>query len=764
MIPNIVKGSSFRGLLNYLLVGRKNAAIIGGNMVGRNALELTREFGISRRLRPKPKMPVMHHTLSFADNEDPGDAIIAQAAERYVQRMGLEGHQWVAVAHRDKDHTHVHLAICRIGFGGIDPDKEVKQAPDKEELLTVWWNATHDFERSQVVAAQVEVEFGFVQVPRTRLQAAIRSAVLEKNIQPPKVPPPQPKLETEIKQVLGEIRKRLESVPHGLPAPEWKAAVEAQGLHLKPSFGGEKISGFTVTLPGHRAVKLSDVHRSLSWVKLTNSGRVRYDPFFHFEALTKSPLEDHRNGLSSEPAEPHRSASRSEARSLDPDTNEWLWEWEPTEPRVVVPEMEAGDALECASSTVPPPPGTANFGGEIRGHDAAPPERSGAPHAEVSGVATSGIQGDGMAAHEVVESEHDIGLDSTPSDGQTEHVLDHHSIHGKGIPHPRSPRVHAAGPDTWSEGPNSPQGPLGGLAQPLGRSIPTGRLQNESKHGGQGDRWSLSGWSGLPRDARELVGPQVDFQDIGLPPSEIPAEIRTASTKVIKREAGHSLPNRELGKRVVRREMLWEEAETAQLSPSNYRWVKAAVQHHLEPAREVIRDLTRMAKHGAMPGNALPNRQHWEDSTSSRNSRAQGGLIRQRADARSPRKPKRARVRALAPLVISPEAQAEVEAYVRAFFAGELRRVTAQRQPETSSSPIKKQPVATPASPPVSTTSEWATDIELIPDGGGDSEQRPQDITEMDSQDRAATHRPKEQEIAPRKGNEHQTRKPGKQS
>lgn len=764
MIPNVVKGSSFRGLLNYLLVGRKNAAIIGGNMVGRNALELTREFGISRRLRPKPKMPVMHHTLSFADNEDPGDAIIALAAERYIQRMGLEGHQWVAVTHRDKAHTHVHLAISRIGFGGTDPDKDVKHDPEKEEPLTIWWNATHDFERSQVVAAQIEVEFGFVQVPRTRLQAAIRSAVQKNKIRPPKVPPPQPKHETETKQVLGEIRKRLEAIPHGLPAPEWKAAVEAHGLHLKPSFGGDKISGFTVTLPGHRAVKLSDVHRSLSWVKLTASGRVRYDPFFHFEALTKSPLEDHRNGLSTEPAEPHRSASRSEARSLYPDTNEWLWEWEPTEPRVVVSEVEAGDAAPPSTTAAPPSPGTADFGDEIRGHDAAPSERSGAPHTEASGLATCGLRGNEVAAREVVGIENDIGRSSTSPDRQAEHLLGHDPIHEKGFPHPGSPRVNADGSDTWPERPNSSQGPLGGLAQPLGRSIPTGRLQDESKYGGQGDRWRLSGWSGLPRDARELVGAQVDFQDLGLPPSEIPTEVRTAATTVVRKEAGHPLPSRELGKRAVGREMLWEEAETAQLSPSNYRQVKAAIQHHLEPAREVIRDLTRMAKSGAKLGDAPFIRQRKEDPLSSRNSRTQGELTSQRADVRSPQKPKRVYVRTLAPLVISPEAQAEVEAYVRAFFAGELRRVTAQRQPESAPSPIRKRPVATPASSPVSTTSEWASDIELVPDRVGDSELRPQAITGMDPQNRAENLRPKKEEVAPQKGNEPRTRKPGKQS
>jgi len=138
-------------------------------------------------------------------------------------------------------------------------------------------------------------------------------------------------------------------------------------------------------------------------------------------------------------------------------------------------------------------------------------------------------------------------------------------------------------------------------------------------------------------------------------------------------------------------------------------------------------------------------------------------LIRQEPSAQRPRKPKRTRVQTLAPLVISPEAQAEVEAYVRAFFAGELRRVTAQRQPEAAPSPIGKRSVTAPASSPVSPGSEWVSDIELVPDQTGDSDPRPRD-KEMDPQDRPANERPKERGIAPRKDNEHRTRKPGKQS
>jgi hypothetical protein len=51
MIGKQIKGTGFRGCLNYVL-GKKDAALIGGTMCGQTPEELAAEFGIARQLRP----------------------------------------------------------------------------------------------------------------------------------------------------------------------------------------------------------------------------------------------------------------------------------------------------------------------------------------------------------------------------------------------------------------------------------------------------------------------------------------------------------------------------------------------------------------------------------------------------------------------------------------------------------------------------------------------------------------------------------------
>lgn len=585
MIPTVVKGSGFRGLMNYLLVGRHNAAIVAGNMVGRSALELTREFGVCRRLRPTPQKPVMHHVLSFSDGEDPGDVIIARAAERYIQRMGLEPHQWVAVIHRDKAHTHVHLAINRIGLDGQ------------------WWNATHDFERSQVIAAQVEVEFGFVLVPRLRLQAAIRKAITENAIRPPDVAPPTPKPQKDIKHVLDQIRGLLEAIPHGLTAPEWVQAAEAQGLHLKPSIGGEKISGFTVTLSGHRAVKLSDIHRSLSWTKLTASGRVRYDPNTHFDMIAKLKTKELENDPSTDPALTTQFIPRDPDRTFNPRYGLWTWEWQPVQSRVVDTKVDFGPAPN-PSVTSPPqatriedfrPPETSKF-------DPTAPRRSGATQSTGAELPAERISGHDESVRPIPEVL-DIELIPSAPNRSSEHLLGGHSEFGSGGGPQGDFGIDASRANARPERSTDPTKAVGGLAQPVRGSVDRGGIPLGTRDVGKAHQWSDLGWSGLPRNARDLIGTQVDFEDLHLPQSRIPAEIHTAAKVVIGKEAHHRLPAREMDKRVLGRETLWEEAEKATLTSNQYRQAKAAVlaaQHQLEPARAIIRELIRMAMSGAM--------------------------------------------------------------------------------------------------------------------------------------------------------------------
>ncbi len=62
------KGRSFRGLAAYLLrLGR--GRIVAGVMAGRTPRELSKEFGVLRRLNPKLNKAVAHLMLSPAPDD-----------------------------------------------------------------------------------------------------------------------------------------------------------------------------------------------------------------------------------------------------------------------------------------------------------------------------------------------------------------------------------------------------------------------------------------------------------------------------------------------------------------------------------------------------------------------------------------------------------------------------------------------------------------------------------------------------------------------
>lgn len=583
MVPNVVKGSGFRGLCNYLLVGRKDAVVIGGNMVGRTAVELTREFGMLRRLRPGPVKPVMHHTLSFADGEDPGNGMIGEIAESYIRRMGLESHQWVAVVHRDKAHVHVHLAINRIG------------------LDVSWWNATHDFERAQVVAGQVEAEFGLIRVARARLRSAIDKAIVAAKITPPALSPAPGKPDHGIKHVLDEIRTILEAIPPGLQTPEWIQAVEAEGLHLKPSIGGQKISGFTVTLPGHRAVKLADVSRSLSWPKLQSSGRVIYDPELHFDFVSSMRRKEPSNASPTSSSTSHSSGVQDDERWFDEERGEWRWGWQSAESGVVVRSVGTSPGAGTVDAGRFGVPGTPDFRQEgASGSLAVEAPRAGAASGRGSGKTAAGVRRHGKGTAELpFELDIDL-LASTPS-GPEQHVLGGGSERQYETGPSRDRGVDADGPDARPQGPPGAAAPPREPTESVGRGFPSGSSQTPARDRGSDPSEGEHGWRGIPRHARDLIGARVDFEDLGRSISLIPPLIRQAARAVVAFEEKKRLSRNELDRRALLRESLWEETQEAGLTPEVYRVAKASLlgmQHHLGLARSVVRDLTAAAKQG----------------------------------------------------------------------------------------------------------------------------------------------------------------------
>ncbi|PSB53136.1 relaxase, partial [filamentous cyanobacterium Phorm 6] len=127
MIGKQIKGTGFRGCLNYVL-GKKDAALIGGTMCGQTPEELAAEFAIARQLRPNLKVAVFHATLSVASTQKLEDSVendqrwLAIAAN-YMKAMEFDNNQYAVVKHSDTEHDHIHIVASRICLdGGVVDD------------------------------------------------------------------------------------------------------------------------------------------------------------------------------------------------------------------------------------------------------------------------------------------------------------------------------------------------------------------------------------------------------------------------------------------------------------------------------------------------------------------------------------------------------------------------------------------------------------------------------------------------------------------
>jgi len=127
MIGKQIKGTGFRGCLNYVL-GKKDAVLIGGTMCGQTPKELAAEFAIARQLRPNLKVAVFHATLSVDSTEklehsEENDQRWLARAANYMKAMEFDNNQYAVVKHSDTEHDHIHIVANRICLdGGVVDD------------------------------------------------------------------------------------------------------------------------------------------------------------------------------------------------------------------------------------------------------------------------------------------------------------------------------------------------------------------------------------------------------------------------------------------------------------------------------------------------------------------------------------------------------------------------------------------------------------------------------------------------------------------
>lgn len=150
MIGKQTKGRGFRKLLDYLH-NSENAKLIGGNMSGRNARELSKEFRVSRQLNPDAERVVYHVSLSAAKDDVISEDKWCEIGNRYMKEMGFDANQFVIFRHENTDDDHVHIAASRIRMNtGL--------------LVDDSW----DYVRSEKVLRQIEIDYDLVQVQGSR--------------------------------------------------------------------------------------------------------------------------------------------------------------------------------------------------------------------------------------------------------------------------------------------------------------------------------------------------------------------------------------------------------------------------------------------------------------------------------------------------------------------------------------------------------------------------------------------------------------------
>ena len=121
MIAKIMKGSGFKGVINYILDPKKGTELIDSSGVRTDSIShIAQSFIDQTELNPRVGKVVGHISLSFSvqDSSKLSNEFMIQTAHEYMEKMGIKDTQYIIGRHFDKEHPHVHIAFNRIDNNG----------------------------------------------------------------------------------------------------------------------------------------------------------------------------------------------------------------------------------------------------------------------------------------------------------------------------------------------------------------------------------------------------------------------------------------------------------------------------------------------------------------------------------------------------------------------------------------------------------------------------------------------------------------------
>ena len=121
MMAKIVKGSDFRGVVDYILDKNKGTQVVAyDGLFMENKETIAMSFNVQSQMNNKVAKPVEHIAPSFSKEDEPRltNRIMAGIALEYMEKMGIRNTQFFIARHFDKEHPHVHIAFNRIDNNG----------------------------------------------------------------------------------------------------------------------------------------------------------------------------------------------------------------------------------------------------------------------------------------------------------------------------------------------------------------------------------------------------------------------------------------------------------------------------------------------------------------------------------------------------------------------------------------------------------------------------------------------------------------------
>ena len=121
MIAKIVKGRSFKGVVNYIVDKAKQTQLLAAEGVRYKSREsIIRSFIAQTGLNPRVSKTVGHTSLDFSaqDRDKLTNATMVQIAKEYMTKMGITDTQYIIGRHYDKEHPHIHIVFNRVNNEG----------------------------------------------------------------------------------------------------------------------------------------------------------------------------------------------------------------------------------------------------------------------------------------------------------------------------------------------------------------------------------------------------------------------------------------------------------------------------------------------------------------------------------------------------------------------------------------------------------------------------------------------------------------------